>query len=511
MTRRFLIRETLYFLIFFCLCWRAICVENAFGKEEKPKREQFSRSDTRKAVGQTIDTVLISGNFVTRDMVIRSELLFATGDTLTANIISKSQRQVFNLQLFNSVVISAKTFVPFESSSISAPQEQPCRLHGQQMANQLNRNYTVLLITVFERWYLFPVPKVDLRGISITRWVKNPTISNFNIGMSLQHRNFSGFGDLLSASFGLGYDPFVGISYTTPYFFGSNRTGFGVSMEYRESNNIADGDTAGIVPNYAQKNVGAGFSISQRLSAFQFIGAGIAYKSIRVSKENRQLYPMSMISASGRDEYVRLSAFYRYRQIDFVQFPMDGFLFSLTFEQNGLPWESKKMHYFLGSLDLRIYQKLVGDLAFAFRNYSILTTNQPIPNHKRRYIGLGTQIRGYTNETFNGDNLQFNSFELRYPVLSMRTVRLKFISIEQFSIVQYGLFLTAFIDAGTIWYNTKSPGPSERQNRFNFGHYKYGYGVGMIFIGGYRFTSRMDLSFNDNGNFELVFEKSVSF
>ncbi|ACF12824.1 surface antigen (D15) [Chloroherpeton thalassium ATCC 35110] len=509
MTRRFPIRELFYLFVFFCL--RVICFENAYGEEEKIKREQFSRSDTRKALGQVIDTVLISGNFVTREMVIRSELLFHEAEPLTPTNLARSQQQVFNLQLFNSVVISAKTFSPNAKSSVAADKTEPCSLLGQQMSNTLNRKYTVVLITVFERWYLFPVPKFDLRGTSITRWIKKPTISNFNIGLSLQHRNFSGFGDLLATSFGLGYDPFVGISYTTPYFFGSNRTGFGFSAEYRKSSNVADGDTAGVVPSYSQRNIGLGVSISQRLSMFEYVGLSLDYKSLRVGKEIRQFYPMSTVSPDGNDEYVSVSAFYRYREIDFVQFPMDGFVFGLTLTQNGLPWISKNLNYFSGSLDVRLYQKLAGELSFAFRNYSILATNKPIPNHQRQYIGFGTQIRGYTSETFNGDNLQFNSLELRYPLLNMRTVKLNFISIDQFSIVQYGLFLTAFFDAGTIWYNNESAGPVKRINQFNFDDYKYGYGVGVIFIGGYRFTSRVDFSFNDQGDFEVVFEKGVSF
>ncbi|NTW50359.1 MAG: BamA/TamA family outer membrane protein, partial [Chlorobiales bacterium] len=323
-------------------------------------------------------------------------------------------------------------------------------------------------------------------------------------------RNFSGHGDLISASFGVGFDPFVGLSYNTPYVLGSNRTGFGFLFEHRTLRNLADVGTIGVVPNYNQTSFNIGVSFSQRLTVFELIGCSFDYNSVTVNERTLAAYPSSATSPDGKDRFLSAGLFYRYQQLDFILFPMEGFFLNATVSQNGFSGASDEIGFTRGTLDVRFYKKLIGDLAVGFRNYSLVSSNRPIPNHQRLFIGFTTQIRGYTSTILNGDNIQFNSAELRYPIIKLKIVRLKFIPIERLSIFHYGLFATAFLDGGTIWYNSHSPAPVGRLTQFNFSDYKYGYGAGLVFVAS-RWTARFDVAFNQRGTAELVFEKSVSF
>ncbi|NTU50720.1 MAG: BamA/TamA family outer membrane protein, partial [Desulfobulbaceae bacterium] len=323
-------------------------------------------------------------------------------------------------------------------------------------------------------------------------------------------RNFSGHGDLMAATFGAGFDPFVGFSYSTPYLLGSNRTGFGFTINYSKLRNLADVGTAGFIPGYSQTSLNIVISLSRRLSLFQQAGGYVEYNSYSVDDKTLDIYPSSTISPDGKDQFFSAGLFYRYQQFDFVLFPMEGFYLNLTAAQIGLAGSSDKIGFTRGSIDVRFYQRLIGDLSIGLRNYSLISTNNPIPNHQRLLIGFTTQIRGYTSTILNGDNIQLNSVELRHPIIKLNAVRLSFIPIERLSVLQYGLFMTAFLDGGTIWYNRQSPAPAQRLTRFSFSDYKYGYGVGLVLVVG-RWTARLDAAFNERGNAELVFEKTVSF
>ncbi|NTW49037.1 MAG: hypothetical protein HGB19_04750, partial [Chlorobiales bacterium] len=207
-------RYVLRWLPLLMLFWSAALYGNP--KEmDGPERAEFSLYDTFQALGSRIDTILISGNEITKANVIRQELLFREGDTLNADLLRRSGQQVLNLQLFNTVHISAKRFTGSDSVASSPDTSFTARL-GNRMPEMTGHAYTVVVISVREAWYVFPIPQFSLRGTSITQWVHNPTISNLNAGISLQDRNFSGHGDLISASFGVGFDPFVGLSYNTP-------------------------------------------------------------------------------------------------------------------------------------------------------------------------------------------------------------------------------------------------------------------------------------------------------
>jgi outer membrane protein assembly factor BamA len=110
-----------------------------------------------------------------------------------------------------------------------------------------------------------------------------------------------------------------------------------------------------------------------------------------------------------------------------------------------------------------------------------------------------------------GDNLQLNTIELRYPIIPLQAVKFDFIPFERFQIFQYGMFLTAFLDAGNVWYNSRSTGFGLRQVQYDFNKNKYGYGVGIVMVGGYEATARLDFAFNQQGRFQIVIENEISF
>ncbi len=481
-------------------------------KESKIGR-MFAKEETIDACGTVVDTIFIAGNAHTKPFVIRQEFPFQEGDTLTMEKLTIAQQLTYNLQLFNLVNVSAKRFTPFSPVQISSSDTVLMSVYelGQSKADELGRPYTLVFVEVYERWFIFPQPIFDLRGISLTQWFKNPTMANVNAGVAVFHTNLTGYKDRLTMGFGVGFDPFFRLSYFTPYLWSETRVGFGMSLVLRDLNNLALDTRTGEVARFIQRTFSALMSISQRLSTFDFISASFGYTTLRVSEEIKRTQPSATVSPDGVDTFPTLSFTYIHSRLDFNQCPTDGLYFSTRLVKVGLPNTQNKINITRALLDFRIYRKILGDLSLGFYNLSILSLNQPVPNHQRLFFGYDILLRGYTDRILEGDNLQLNTLELRYPIIPLQAVKLSFIPFERFKIFQYGVFLTAFLDAGNVWYNSRSIGFGLRQVQYDFSKNKYGYGLGIVVVGGYEATARFDFAFNQQGRFQIVIENEISF
>ncbi len=473
----------------------------------------FAKEETLDACGTVVDTIFIAGNEHTKRFVIRQEFPFEEGDTLTMEALTIAQQLTYNLQLFNLVNVSAKRFTPFSPVQIASSDTILMQVHelGQSKADELGRPYTLVFVEVYERWFIFPQPIFDLRGISLTQWFKNPAMSNVNAGIAVFHTNLTGYKDRLTMSFGVGFDPFFRLSYFTPYLWSETRIGLGTSLIWRDLNNLALDTRTGQVARFIQRTFSASVSISDRLSTFDFIGASVGYTTLRVNEESKQAQPSSTVSPDGVDIFPTISFTYTHSRLDFNQCPTDGLYFSTRLTKVGLPNSQNKIDITRALLDFRIYRKILGNLSLGFYNLSILSLNQPVPNHQRLFFGYDILLRGYTDRILEGDNLQLNTLELRYPIVPLQAVKFDFIPFKRFQIFQYGMFLTAFLDAGNVWYNSRSVGFGLRQVHYDFSKNKYGYGFGIVMVGGYEATARLDFAFNQQGRFQIVIENEISF
>lgn len=473
----------------------------------------FAKEETFDACGTLVDTIFIAGNEHTKPFVIRQEFPFGEGDTLTIQSLTIAQQLTYNLQLFNLVNVSAKRFMPFAPVQIASSDTILMQVHelGQSKADELGRPYTLVFVEVYERWFVFPQPIFDLRGISLTQWFKKPTMSNVNAGIAVFHTNLTGYKDRLTMSFGVGFDPFFRLSYFTPYLWSETRIGLGTSLLWRDLNNLALDTRTGQVARFIQRTFSASVSISDRLSTFDFIGASVGYTTLRVNDADKQLQPSATVSPDGVDIFPTISLTYTHSRLDFNQCPTDGLYFSTRLTKVGLPNSQNKINITRTLLDFRIYRKILGNLSLGFYNLSVLSLNQPVPNHQRLFFGYDILLRGYTDRILEGDNLQLNTVELRYPVIPLQAVKFDFIPFERFQIFQYGMFLTAFLDAGNVWYNSRSIGFGQRQMHYDFSKNKYGYGFGVVMVGGYEATARFDFAFNQQGRFQIVIENEISF
>ncbi|MEZ4984120.1 MAG: BamA/TamA family outer membrane protein [Saprospiraceae bacterium] len=166
-----------------------------------------------------LDSIHIAGNQRTRNEVILRELPFATADTLTLDILpnklEEAERQLMNTGLFTSVEITYKNW------------------EGATGNIQL-------LITLLETWYLFPVPTFELADRNFNVWWKeqNRSLQRVNIGMSIEHLNFTGWADKAKIGFEYGYTRSFKIGYLMPYLNKKRTLSLNINADYQRNREV---------------------------------------------------------------------------------------------------------------------------------------------------------------------------------------------------------------------------------------------------------------------------------
>jgi outer membrane protein assembly factor BamA len=156
-----------------------------------------------------VATVLFVGNDVTKEQVLRAELDFREGDTLSATNLSRrleaNRRRLFNLQLFHQVLV-----------------QLACR----------NGELTVLF-SVQERWYTFPVPIFSLADRNLRAWADRPDKwRRVDYGLHITRRNFRGRNEELIGNLQLGFNRKYELFYEAPGYGPRRRIGVGAGMSF---------------------------------------------------------------------------------------------------------------------------------------------------------------------------------------------------------------------------------------------------------------------------------------
>ena len=188
----------------------------------RPLRPVVAPSDTlvrvlpcpgvvRAAVG----TIVFTGNSTTKARILRAELDFKEGDTLTlADLparLEANRRRLFNLQLFHAVVVQAS-----------------CREQG-----------LFIVFGVQERWYTFPVPIFSLADRNLRAWLdRSDRWHRLDYGLHLTRVNFRGRNETLLGNLQLGFNRKYELFYDVPGLGRYRRLGFGLGASYYQSRSL---------------------------------------------------------------------------------------------------------------------------------------------------------------------------------------------------------------------------------------------------------------------------------
>lgn len=438
--------------IFFIFCFLVVNPPDNFGQiyVNAVEVDETFISDTTTFIFSRIDII---GNDVTKEDIILRELHFNKFAPVTLKQLSAGRKRIQSLALF--------TRVKFD-------------IIGES-------EHRILLITVFERWFVFPIPVLYLNERS---WNK------ITYGGKLLWYNFLGRNILLNFTAAFGYNPQFKLSYRNPWFLGKLKlfTNFSMYSGKVRSESLE-------LRDYEDERKGVEWLIGKRFGHFTFLGLTLGYTEISAPPDIGLT-----LSPSGTDYLPSIRLDLQYDDRDLKEYPHKGWKTLLWGKRVG---NDEWIEYYRYGADIRRYQPLGRTVTLALRAATDLSSGD-IPSYSRVFFGYGERIRGKFYDVFEGENLVFGGAELRFPLMKIRYIDTEPVpGFEDYSSnLKFGMSGAIFFDSGAVWYQDENL----TGDKFNSG-----FGLGLHFHMPYIDIFRVECAFDTKWKAQAIAEVVMAF
>ncbi len=428
--------------------------------------------------------IIIKGNQITKDYMILREIQFKPGDSIIIGTLNEAfqlaRQQVYNSTLFHEVKVDLAMISAYEIN---------------------------VIVTVKERWYLFPAPQFQVVDRSFNEWLVKykGDLSRVNYGIKFVHYNISGRRDPLRLFLINGYTKNIAFSYSQPYSNRSLTQGFGIGGGYSQNREIAyktSSDNKILFYNnkdFVKKNVYLNLSLRLQkgiLSRHQF---NLIYSRLTVSD--------SVISTAYNPNYfntntttkglIDLSYTYQFTSVNNVDYPLKGVTSYLTLTKRGLgitggtnlfSIDGGYNKYWAHPKNWFTSLQFIGNIKLPF--------NQPYINQKA--IGYGdANLRGLEYSVIDGVAFGIIKSTLKKKLFSF-TIPMPFKS-RIIPTLPFSIFAKTYADIGFAYNKKKFD--TYLNNRFL---YTGGFGIDILTL--YDMKLRLEYSFNQLSNSMFFFE-----
>lgn len=436
-----------------------------------------------------VRSILISGNKKTKDYIIKREMTVGIGDSIQiGNLrdrLDRMKENIYNTTLF--VKVSVEPYL-------------------------INAYECDILVTVKERWYVFPVPQFELVDRSFDEWLTkyNGSLKRVNYGLKFVHYNFSGRKDQLRLSIINGYTRNISAYYNAPYVNKKLTNGFFIGAGYSQTkeipyqtnydNSLAFYSNGGFVKD--SWFINAGYTVRHKINTTQVFSVG--YTNVLVSDTvlSNRFNINYFNSLSQRQGIVDLTYTLQYAKVNNILYPLTGKSFYVTFLKRGLGWrEGVNMLSVEGEYDkfYALGKKWYSSMQFTGKVK--LPFKQPFIN--LRALGdRNDYLRGLEYSTIDGVAYATAKFNLKREFLNFSIPT--FFKSKTYNKIPFRFFAKTFADFGYV-YNRYQPS-TQLNNKFL---YTSGFGLDILTL--YDIHIRLDYSFDQLGRKRLAFSNKSGF
>jgi outer membrane protein assembly factor BamA len=382
-----------------------------------------------------VNRIIILGNKITRDRIILRELSLKPGDTISSirldNQLVRDRAKIYNLRLFNTVVVRSLEFDP-AGGSID------------------------LIVEVSERWYTFPQPIFELSDRNFTEWIKNydHDWSRINYGLRLYQTNFRGRNEKVRLAAQFGYIRKFLLTYSIPNLGKTQKHGLIFDVSYGEPKNVPymteDHKLKWFEATTTQRTQLAGsITYNYRKSFYEIHSLQIEYQGSRVSDTIPKLNPNFFKNAQTTQQMMSIAYSFNSEHRDVVAYPMKGYQFGFYVSKTGLGlgldvnmWEANVT--FARHIDL--------GKGFNFANFSSLYLSTPSSQPYAVYGALGYRrqfIRGYEVYVIEGPQFILNKTTFKKKIFS-HAWKIEDMPIQQFNYLPVAVYFKAYFDWGYV-------------------------------------------------------------
>ncbi|MBX7182824.1 MAG: hypothetical protein K1X82_11990 [Bacteroidia bacterium] len=425
----------------------------------------------------TIAKVTVSGNKITKERVIRRELMYQEGDTIHSDHLQKQLDRIkFNVQ--NTLLF---IFVTVDTV-------------------QLGPGSLELKVAVKERWYIFPVPYLYVADRNFSTWIQNKDPKRLDYGITIFWKNFTGHKDRLKVNIGHGFNENYYLEYQFPYLNRSQTLGLVVYGSFLHNHEIAYESAQNTLhfyretDRYVRREWDSYLGLTYRQGLYNLHELDLGYVNTKVADTIVEMNPNFFGLNSNQAASFYLVYLYKRDLRDYKIFPLKGYYLEAELGKFGLGLLNNELK---GPLYLSA--KAAGYWSFSDRAYFQLGAKVKagtgiIPYYNR--FGLGYEldfVRGYEKYVVEGRYYGYLKSNIKFALLKDFVIKLKFIPTEKFNTIPFSLFFNMHTDLGYVYddqWTMKNP----LNNTFMMGS-----GMGLELLSYYDRIWRLEYSINRKG------------
>ncbi|MFC2091090.1 POTRA domain-containing protein, partial [Bacteroidota bacterium] len=392
--------------------------------------------------GVQISEIVLEGNKITKSNIILRELMFSEGDTLERNAlessIEKSRENLLNLSIFNFVTIESEYI---EDDRIS------------------------ILVSVIERWYIWPSPIFEHGERNLSIFLKNPRWDRLNYGLWLKWNNFRGRNELLNLIIRTGYKEHYALQFEKPNLGASENHKLIVSTSLSRQHRV-NYITVGNRPvyftdeeNYAFGSYDGFIAYTYRPEIYSRHRLRFYYVNDWISDTVASLNPLFFGEGYTRYQHFKMDYVFNYDKRDSKIYPLEGNAFKVKVLRRGLGIiQSYPYGNWEGEAGWFLHRKLTDRLYIADVAKGKVSTRKEVPLYQQQAFGYTEYLTGYDDFIIDGTDYLINKVVLKYQLVKPQVVDIPFIKAKQFRKVHYSIYINLLGDIGYV--NNKFPLPT---------------------------------------------------
>jgi outer membrane protein assembly factor BamA len=467
-----MIAGRLPFLFFFLLFFQIASPVKAFIKSDP----HFLNADSSSSK-VIISEIKVIGNKTTHPRIIRRELIFSKGDTVTPELlqamITRSRENLLNTQLFNFVNINIV---------------------------QDGNDKVEIIILLTERWYIFPIPIFEVIDRNFNEWWKTRSISRTVYGLQVKWENFRGRNESLRISLRFGYTENISVYYNIPYVNQAQTVGLTFYTGYSRNHEVGYSLTDNHInfykntAQYIKHDYLGGVRLNIRSAIHNTNTIFAEYKQNVVTDTVIELNSEYFQPGCRRQQLINIGFQFRQDYRDFVEYPLKGYYYDFEAVKQGIGAFKNEMSQLYIDASFKKYFELSHRWHFATGGKGKITGQNFLPFAYTRALGYNADfVRGYEYYVINGQNYILLKSNLKYSILPLKIFHADYIPSEKFSIIPFSIYLNGYCDAGYV-RDRQFAAQNPLANTWLIG-----YGAGIDFVTYYNIILRVEYSINKMG------------
>lgn len=422
-----------------------------------------------------VQKIEIKGNKITKEKIIHRELTFSIGDTLnfkdTLQVGLSSENNLTNTFLFN---FSSVEFIQTDS-------------------------IWKALVTVQERWYLWPQVTIQFQERNFSEWWKNKNFSRIDYGLLINRNNFLGLNQTLQGQFYVGFTQKFGLKYQIPYVTKKQRDGIKIATSYATQNEIF----TGVVDNqmlYTKNDSDLLYSdytavveYTRRTGFYQLQSWELIFKSIRGQNELQTMSKDYFGVERSSLNYFTLGYILKIDKRFSKNYPLTGSYLDFKFRQFGFgKIDQSQLSITHISSDARIFKQLKGRHYLALGSHLKYIPQKEVPFKFQDGLGFHDYVRGYEPYVIFGEVSLLGKLNYKLQLIAPKQFTLPLISKwKKFSKAHFAMYWNLYSDLGYVYNDNQS---NSLNNEFLIGA-----GTGLDWVSYYDMVFRTEYSINKMG------------